>query len=175
MKTERLKILLFGLLLIYSSSFSQHVINTNTSYSQIKEMGLVYAGEVSNNDLVINIVYIPTALILAHEKLAFTRFMGDHLYFIYLSPDVKEKEIPIILAHEFVHIEQFESGRLKILSEKDNLVMYKGKTYNLNFYTYYNLPYEKEARIKGYCLLKKYRSHQKNQSLLSKAAIHPRD
>jgi hypothetical protein len=165
MKSGKLKILLFGLLLISSISFGQHVINTNTFYTNVEEVSLVYADEVSNNDLIINIIYTPTALLLANEKLAFVRYMGNHTYFIYLSPDIQEKQIPRVLAHEFIHIGQFESGRLRILSEKDNLVMYNEKVYDLNVHSYYNLPYEKEARVKSSHLLTKYRNYQKEKSV----------
>lgn len=75
----------------------------------------------------------------------------DNKYYIEL-PKKESKVMQIYaLAHELVHVKQFEKRELFDLG--NNRLKFKGKLYKLTEKTYWNLPYEKEARELGWELL----------------------
>jgi uncharacterized protein YjaZ len=65
----------------------------------------------------------------------------DGYYYLFISPTSKSESITII-AHEIIHVLQYESDRLKF---SDGLVTWEGETYLLNELKYDFRPWEAEA------------------------------
>lgn len=71
-------------------------------------------------------------------------------YTIYLTSKTHKYNLPSVIAHEMVHIKQMHTGVLDFEYDKDGLrkdteVIFRGKTYNLNFVPYQFRPWENEA------------------------------
>jgi hypothetical protein len=65
----------------------------------------------------------------------------DGFYYLFILPTSKSESITII-AHEIIHVLQYESDRLKF---SDGLVTWEGETYVLNELKYDFRPWETEA------------------------------
>jgi hypothetical protein len=71
----------------------------------------------------------------------------NHQYIINLTKRVTRYNVAEIIAHEMVHIKQYEDGSLRIDPEHLHVIHFRGNAYNVN-YTPYNLrPWEAEAFV----------------------------
>jgi len=126
-------------------------VTNNTHFKDVDTIALVLADKVFNYDtLEMIIVYIPEHIESGEvdgEEIEFEGFVQQvsflpHTYLILMNKDKSEGKIQKILSHEFVHIEQYETGRLQTLEKS---FIWEGDTINAKDIGYKNRPFEKEA------------------------------
>lgn len=67
---------------------------------------------------------------------------GEHRYLLLIKPNLNDNELKETLSHEFIHINQYETGRLKSFG---NIYIWEGDTIKGNNVLYNDRPFEKEA------------------------------
>lgn len=87
------------------------------------------------------------------ELLGLAQMVADDVYVIYVDPDLSKKMVRVILAHELVHVKQFQDRELIHLPQG---VEYKGQIYYKDD-NYFTRPYEMEAMGKQYKLYRKFK------------------
>jgi len=76
----------------------------------------------------------------------FVEKVGRHQYEIYINKEQPLGTCIISLAHEFIHIKQYEKGELKMLEEQQKLLWF-GKPYEYDR-AYDDIPWEDECFAK---------------------------
>ena len=85
----------------------------------------------------------------------------DGQYIMQISPNLTIWQRRYVIAHELIHLKQYENDSLIILTT--NNVTYKDTTYNL-FKSQYNWrPWETDAKAQGNLLYKTLNRHFRNQ------------
>ena len=69
----------------------------------------------------------------------------NHQYVINITNRVTRYNVAEIVAHEMIHIKQYEEGTLKMSPDNPNVACFKGKSYNVLFVPYRFRPWEIEA------------------------------
>lgn len=105
------------------------------------------------HDVFIRIEYLPDNYV--EEGLV--RKIYDKIYYIYLKKGLLN--LNLVVMHELVHVKQYESGDLNILSA--SVVTYKNKTIDLNRIHYRDRSYEHEAHAKGRQVWRDYQKHRR--------------
>jgi hypothetical protein len=125
--------------------FPETVMVTNGTEYRADTVAMVLANKVFEMDTIdLKIFYLPDVVNEGDmefkgivQKLPF----GPHKYLLLLNKNMRWEELLIVISHEFIHIQQYESGRL-IINGKD--YWWEGEhgvfdTYNTS------RPFEKEA------------------------------
>ena len=73
-------------------------------------------------------------------------------YILYLKSDISNYELLSVICHEMVHLSQYNSGKLKL---EGTTFKWEGKSYN--HVSYWERPWEKEAKEKQYDIEKQVR------------------
>lgn len=74
----------------------------------------------------------------------------EHSYIISISPSVTTRtQLIRVLAHEFAHIKQFETGQLQVVDRSKGLYIWEGDTMDLRYTDYKSRPMEIEAFTEG--------------------------
>ncbi len=121
-------------------------VTNGTCYDNLDTIALVLANKIFKIDtLDLKIYYTPN--ILNKHNMEFYAIVqklpfGEHQYVILLNKDINLVIVKLILSHEFVHIEQYEQGHLKVFK---NFYIWKGETVFFEDTEYLNRPYEIEA------------------------------
>ena len=135
---------------------NNNVINNITEYNVgVHLIALIEIFELKN--ISINLVYLPGNYQTQNRFFihGLVKKIDNNTYSIYIQRYVSRFDIIMILCHEFVHIKQYDNGRL---IQYGNKMMFDGIEYD-NTYSYKNLPFEKEAfkaQGKIYKQLKEY-------------------
>lgn len=79
-------------------------------------------------------------------------------YDIYIDKSLSKDEKLLALAHELVHLKQFEYEELE--ESIGSMTLWKRKLYDEDKIEYSDLPWEKEAESKSYGLLKRWQNHK---------------
>jgi len=82
------------------------------------------------------------------ETTTYAWVIGDpenHQYVINITNRVTRYNVAEIVAHEMVHIKQYEEGLLRFVHDRPHVVIYRSKEYNLYFVPYRLRPWEVEA------------------------------
>jgi hypothetical protein len=160
-----MRYLFIALLFVISSAVgsSNYVIKTNTFYDDVGLMSTFFADEIGNNPLTVSIVYMANEIELNGVPVyAYVRpTFEPHTYYIYLSAYIEERDLPRILAHEFIHIQQLETGRLRYIDRESGKVLYKGKKFTLDYSKNFNLPHEVDAYRDEKALVQKYANRKR--------------
>ena len=69
----------------------------------------------------------------------------NHQYVINITDKVNRYNLTEIVAHEMIHIKQYEEGTLRIDKNDPLRVIYREKSYNIQFIPYRVRPWEIEA------------------------------
>jgi hypothetical protein len=86
---------------------------------------------------------------MAHEVWGGTHLNHNHLNRISLNSNLSLAEIPIVLVHELIHLNQIHSGRLKVDDRRN--CYWEGVMYaidKLSFMEYSQLPWEKDVQYR---------------------------
>lgn len=124
------------------------VVNNYTEHSNADTITMVLLHEIFDYDTMkVNIFDLSN-----FKQMRNTEFSGyiiknrnfDKSYDIFIA-----KKLPIslnkILSHEIIHLNQFETGRLKYVDDQPSKMIYEGDTIDLNSVDYYERPFEKDA------------------------------
>lgn len=105
------------------------------------------------DDVFIRVEYLPDN----YTEEGLVKKIYDKIYYIYLKKGLLN--LNLVVMHELVHVKQYESGDLNILSA--SLVTYKNKAIDLNRVDYAERTYENEAHLKGRQVWRDYQKHKR--------------
>jgi len=147
--------LMIILLFVTTQGMAQVRINTNTFYNDVLSTSYKLADIIELEDVSISIYYMPTKVIINGQEVGAHLMKGfDDDYYIYLSPYLRDNDIQGLLAHEFAHIQQYETGELRIISREANLFMFRGKYFKGRNKSRFGAPHENSAYIRAKQLMK---------------------
>lgn len=119
--------LIFGLILwqkkrdarpFVKYDFPESISVTNGTGYRADTIAMVLAHKIFNFDtLDIRIFYLPDHISdgdIEFYGIAQQLPFGDHKYLILLGKNMSLSKVKLVMSHEFVHIDQYESGRLEI-------------------------------------------------------------
>jgi hypothetical protein len=122
----------------------------NTTKHDVDTITKILLNKVMGYDTMkIIIAYIPPSLRFANYDIYAFIKKHDHedkTYFIYLSHTLESYLYKDVMAHELIHIEQFEKGNLSILD--NDFFIFKNDTFSYKKITYTRRPHEIEALSK---------------------------
>lgn len=133
-------------------TFPDTVIVENATNKDVDKIIKALVYNIFQYDTIkISVVYIPSHM-EGTDKWIFNAFIlknsyEEKNYFIFLNKDLKPSQYKITLAHEIIHLDQYEKGDLVVVDNNDGVakVIYKGDTLDYKKVPYEKRPHEIEA------------------------------
>lgn len=82
-------------------------------------------------------------------------------FIVSIQPNLTKKMTLFVLAHEMVHVKQYAKGELKDMI-RSNMVKYLGELYDDEKISYWNHPWEQEARNNELILYREFKKSLKD-------------
>ena len=121
------------------------VVINNTDYNLIPATKLMLIEVLNRDSVFIKFEYMPENYMLTHAAFIIEDFFFKNHYAIYLTKNLKGSHLGVVIGHELVHLDQYESGDLKQLNFYEGIYIYKGDTIYNNFIEHDERPYEIDA------------------------------
>ena len=126
-------------------AFSTPVVINTTGVEEL-ELAVVAGAEELGIQSKIYIVFTPE--VLGNRNHVVRVWDG---FYIYVDRTLRRDRMFRVLAHELIHIQQYESGRL-IETDRDSIVIWEGRTYDMRQVKHEDRPWEIEAHRGDYRL-----------------------
>ena len=121
------------------------IIINETDYNLEEPIKLMLKDVLCLDSISIKIEYMPDKYSTEYAAFIVEDFFFKHHYAIFMSRYLKGHKIGLILAHELIHLEQFESGDLIQYNFYGGIFIYKGDTINTNLIEHDHRAYEMDA------------------------------
>jgi len=126
------------------SSESITIIN-NTQYNLEPPVKLMLSDVLCIDSVSIKFEYMDDVYAEKYGAFIVEDFFFKHHYAIFISRYLAGHKLGIVLGHELVHLDQFESGDLRQLNFYSGIYIYKGDTINNNIIEHDDRPQEIDA------------------------------
>ena len=137
--------------IIIKQTFPESVNIQNNTFYKIDTIAKVLANKILGYDSInVLLAYMVEERSYGPDMKVFAYVIKlqhkPNTYIIFLSKNIAEDKMTSIIAHEFAHIEQFESDSLQIIDQNKGWYLWKQKAINLSRIPYFQRDHEEEAR-----------------------------
>lgn len=128
------------------------VVENYTDADKVDTIAMVILNKIMGYDTMNIKIYQMPGHLEKDNKLEFIAFIqqvpfNDQMYVVFLQSRASIGRIKMAMSHEFVHLYQFETGKLKTIDQYG--YVWKGDTVKFSEVEYENRPYEIEAFREG--------------------------
>lgn len=121
------------------------VVINNTEYNLEAPTKIILNNTFSHDSLVVKFEYMPDEFTHTHAAFVIADFFFENHYVVYMSKYLEGHRINMVLVHELIHIDQFESGDLQQHNFYTGIYIYKGDTINNDTLEHDERPFEIDA------------------------------
>ncbi len=121
------------------------VIINNTDYNIEQPTKIILNDILCRDSLAIKFEYMDEKYRQKYSAFVIEDIFFKNQYIIYITPYLKGHKLGITLAHELIHVDQFESGNLKQYNLYKGIYIFNSDTINTNIVKYNDRPYEIDA------------------------------
>ena len=121
------------------------IIINNTDYNLEPPIKLMLSDVLCIDSVSIKFEYMDDINATKYAAFIIEDFFFKHHYVIFMSRHLNGSKLGVVLGHELVHLDQFETGDLIQLNFYTGIYIYKGDTINNNIIEHDDRPYEIDA------------------------------
>ena len=121
------------------------VLINNTQYNLEPPVKLMLSEVLCIDSVSIKFEYMDGIYAEKYAAFIIEDFFFKHHYAIFLSRHLRGSKLGVVLAHELVHLDQFEKGDLQQLNFYTGMYIYKGDTIDTNIIEHDDRAFEIDA------------------------------